>query len=416
MKSVCEGVELSDAVSKVVKACSVRTTNPLLECIKITAENDGMILLATDGELSIRKKIRAEIFEEGSVCVPGKYFAEFIKRLEREQISLSTEGERLDIRYADSVSSLQTLPAEDFPRVDAVAEEQKITVLTKDLKDLIAKTVFCCAQDDSRPVLKGVLMQAEEDMLRFTALDGYRMALCSRPIEEKSGACKLICPGRALTEIARMLGSEEESVEIFAQHNALRVSIDDTELTARLYEGEFVYIQADRQRLYVPCDLSVLSSRQYGDRRAADGVGERRSLRYFAAVRGGDMYDARLRGDLHGCFRVYKKFRSSAAHLSRARGRRVCRDVSVIYRIDRDIRCRSVRSFQCRICAQRVAGMDAALWVAGDRRDADGAGAGIAARRGELLPLRPHALRARLGRPLRRRRAIHIPQGGAEVI
>ena len=242
MKSVCEGVELSDAVSKVVKACSVRTTNPLLECIKITAENDGMILLATDGELSIRKKIRAEIFEEGSVCVPGKYFAEFIKRLEREQISLSTEGERLDIRYADSVSSLQTLPAEDFPRVDAVAEEQKITVLTKDLKDLIAKTVFCCAQDDSRPVLKGVLMQAEEDTLRFTALDGYRMALCSRPIEEKSGACKLICPGRALTEIARMLGSEEESVEIFAQHNALRVSIDDTELTARLYEGEFVNV------------------------------------------------------------------------------------------------------------------------------------------------------------------------------
>ena len=242
MKSVCEGVELSDAVGKVVKACSVRTTKPRLECIKITAENDGLILLATDGELSIQKKIKAEVLEEGSVCVPGKYFAEFIKRLEREQISLSTEGERLDIRYADSESSLQTLSAEDFPRVDAVVEEKRIALSAKNLKELIAKTVFCCAQDDSRPVLKGCLIQAEEGMICFTALDGYRMAVCRKNLDEIRGEIKIVCPGRALNEIARMIGGDEETIEIFVQNNALRVSIENTVLTARLYEGEFVNV------------------------------------------------------------------------------------------------------------------------------------------------------------------------------
>ena len=242
MKIVCEGVELSDAVGKVVKACSVRTTNPLLECIKLTAENDGLILLATDVELSIQKKIRAEVFEEGSVCVPGKYFAEFIKRLEREQITLASEGERLDIRYADSESSLQTLSADDFPRVDAVVEEKRVALTSKNLKELIAKTVFCCAQDDSRPVLKGCLIQAQEGMIRFTALDGYRMAVCEKNLDEIRGDIKIICPGRALTEISRMLGADEEEIEIFVQNNALRVSIENTVLTARLYEGEFVNV------------------------------------------------------------------------------------------------------------------------------------------------------------------------------
>ena len=35
MKIVCEGIDLSDATLKVVKACSSKTTVPVLECIKI---------------------------------------------------------------------------------------------------------------------------------------------------------------------------------------------------------------------------------------------------------------------------------------------------------------------------------------------------------------------------------------------
>ena len=99
MKIICEGIELSDAIMKVVKACSTKTTNPILECIKISAENDTVELLATDGEIAMQKKMRAEVLEGGAICVPGKYFADFIKRLENCQVTLATEGDRLDISY-----------------------------------------------------------------------------------------------------------------------------------------------------------------------------------------------------------------------------------------------------------------------------------------------------------------------------
>ena len=118
MKIICEGIELSDAVMKVVKACSTKTTNPILESIKVSAENDVLTLLATDGEIAIEKKIKAEVLEEGAVCVPGKYFSDFIKKLENAQITLSCESEKLDIKYGDSESSIQVLPAEDFPAID----------------------------------------------------------------------------------------------------------------------------------------------------------------------------------------------------------------------------------------------------------------------------------------------------------
>ena len=64
MKIVCEGIDLSDATLKVVKACSSKTTIPVLECIKISAKNDEITLSATDGEISIIKKIKAEVYEE----------------------------------------------------------------------------------------------------------------------------------------------------------------------------------------------------------------------------------------------------------------------------------------------------------------------------------------------------------------
>ena len=149
MKIICEGIELSDAVMKTVKACSTKTTNPILECIKLSAENDVLTLLATDGEIAIERKIKAEVLEEGAVCVPGKYFSDFIKKLENAQICLGCEGDKLDIKYGDSESSIQVLAAEDFPALDMNIDESRFSLPAKEMKDLIAKTTFCWFPPDS---------------------------------------------------------------------------------------------------------------------------------------------------------------------------------------------------------------------------------------------------------------------------
>ena len=61
MKIKCEGIELSDAVSKVIKALPLKRMNPVLDCVKLTAKGDELTLLATDLELWIEKKIKAEV-------------------------------------------------------------------------------------------------------------------------------------------------------------------------------------------------------------------------------------------------------------------------------------------------------------------------------------------------------------------
>lgn len=242
MKIVCEGIDLSEALMKVSKACSAKTTTPILETVKLSAKNDVLTLLATDGEIAIQKSIRAEVLEEGALCVPGKYFADFIKRLENEQITMATEEGKVVITYGDSVSSMQVLSAEDFPAIDTDVNENRVELTAKDLKDLISKTTFCCAQDDSRPVLKGCLIETRAGHVCFTALDGYRMAVCRKSVVSTTGDVRIVCPGRTLNEISRMLGADDENITLNMQKNMLLVKIDNTILTSRLYEGEFVNV------------------------------------------------------------------------------------------------------------------------------------------------------------------------------
>ena len=239
MKAVCEGIDLSDAVLKVVKACATKTVTPVLECIKISARNDRLIVLATDGEISIQKTIKAEIYEEGDVCVPGRYFSDFIKKLEGVQITLSTNESKMDIIYADSQTEMQVLSAADFPVIDTDINENSFKLKTADLKKVINATSFCCAGDDSRPILKGCQFLIRENALSVTALDGFRLATIKADLISSTGDMEIVCPSRTLNEIEKMIDGEGDT-EIFVQKGRILVEVDDTVLTSRLYNGDFI--------------------------------------------------------------------------------------------------------------------------------------------------------------------------------
>ena len=138
MKFVCDGLSLSEAVLKVSKACAVRTTAPIMECIKLSAFGEEVTLLATDGELSIRKSVKAEIFEEGETCVPGKLFTDFIGKLSGEEVSIATGEKGVEIKYRDAGTFMQSLPAEEFVRPAKSTLERRVEAEINALYDRLA--------------------------------------------------------------------------------------------------------------------------------------------------------------------------------------------------------------------------------------------------------------------------------------
>ena len=236
----CDGLDLSEAVNKVLKAVSTKTISPILEGIKISAYGDSVVLSGTDLELSITKTIKAEVIDEGQTVVPGKLFGEYLRKLTNEQISLElNERNQLRISYADSEGFIQCMDVLEFPELKNVDRVDYFEVNRQDLKNLINSVIFAVAVDDSRPILKGVLFEINENGIRAVALDGFRMAMANKKIVSTTSDFSFIVPARSLAEISRMLDNDE-SVKVYVHSNNLMVDMTDTVITTRLLEGQFI--------------------------------------------------------------------------------------------------------------------------------------------------------------------------------
>ncbi len=241
MKAYCEGLDLVEAVQKVIKAASNKTINPILEGIKITAEDDTLTLVATDSELAIEKKIKADVKVEGETVVPGKFFSEFVKKLANEQIELDlNEKNQLKIKYTDSEVYIQCFNSLEYPTIQKIDNAQFFTISQSNFKELIEKTIFSVALDDSRPILKGCLFEIEENQITSVALDGFRLAKATYPILEQTARVSVIVPGRSLNEISKLLEDTDENIRVFIQRNYLMVQVDNTKIITRLIDGDFI--------------------------------------------------------------------------------------------------------------------------------------------------------------------------------
>jgi DNA polymerase-3 subunit beta len=143
-------------------------------------------------------------------------------------------------RYESNMSGID---AEDFPPIPGVEEGASISVEAGALKDAIQQVAFAAAQDDSRPVLAGVLVRLEGERLTLAAADGFRLAV--RTLELPTDVAQqlsMIVPARALSELARVLPDEEgKLVEIAATPNRSQVvfRFGDVQMVSRLIDGQF---------------------------------------------------------------------------------------------------------------------------------------------------------------------------------
>ena len=260
MKVECNGNDLCEAVAKVIKAVPARSTNPVLEGIKLSAEDGTLTLTATDLELSIEHMIRANVIESGDAVVPGKLFGDFVKKLTSQTIVLTANGSRLKIDYERSEGEFGCYPSEQFPEVNRIEDTQHFELKNADLKDMVNKVAFSVCTDDAHPTLKGVLLEINDSEVVAVTTDGYRLAKCVKPVLSTTASTSITVPVRAVMEISRLLSDNDDPVKLNLHKNFLMVQVDSTTITTRLIDGTFVnYRQIIPQhfdtQVYIPKNL-----------------------------------------------------------------------------------------------------------------------------------------------------------------
>lgn len=236
----CQGLELSDALLRVSKAISNKITNPILEGIKIIAEDGTLTMSATDTELSIEKKIKAEVKAEGETVVPGRFITEFVKKLTNSIIELEVNDKnQLFIRYEDSESMIQCYNPVEYPGFKRIQTNEYFGISQKDFKVCVNKSIFSVAIDDSRPILKGVLFDINNNELNVVALDGYRLARVKKHINSNI-VKSIVVPARSLSELSKLIDDSDDIINIYIDQYTIMVDLGDTKVTSRLLEGDYI--------------------------------------------------------------------------------------------------------------------------------------------------------------------------------
>ncbi len=241
MKLYCNGLDLADSFAKVTKAISGKSNIPILEGVKITALGNTLTLTASDTEITIENTINAKILLEGEIVVPGKLMSELVRKMGSQQVELECLDEKiLNIKYMDSVSKIMLFRADEYPKFIDNNFDNVFSMMQNQFKDMVNKTAFCAAPDDSRPVLKGCLMKIKGKEISMIAIDGLRLAITKQPLSVPSGDFKVIVPARALNEISKLSNDNDEIITISLNNKKIMADMGHTKVIAQLIEGEFV--------------------------------------------------------------------------------------------------------------------------------------------------------------------------------
>ena len=218
-----------------------RQTLPVLSNILIKLSNDQLFMTGTDLEVEIVGQVNLEnVTEEGEVTVPARKLLDICRALpEGETISFSYRDDKATLSSGRSRFTLSTLPANEFPNVEESDTSLQFAVPQQALKGLITATSFAMAQQDVRYYLNGMLLEAEDGVLRAVATDGHRLALASIdlpvPVAEKT---QVVLPRKGVIELSRLLGDEgDASIVVGANH--LRVAAGEFSFTSKLVDGAY---------------------------------------------------------------------------------------------------------------------------------------------------------------------------------
>jgi DNA polymerase-3 subunit beta len=242
MKVIISRLELIALIGKIQNIVPSKPTIPILGNVLIEATCDQLIISATDLTVSMRVYAEAKVLEEGSIALPARKFFLLIRELTAPQVEIHMiSPEIATINAGSSHFKCHGMHKSEFPALPDLSEGMQFSIAPASLKELLSRSAFAAARDDSRQVLNGILLENTQQMATFIGTDGKRLAKIHSPVNlssEFNGSH--IVPLKAVDEMIRILDSkEEEPVKVTLMADKIALELKSTTLISKLLSGQF---------------------------------------------------------------------------------------------------------------------------------------------------------------------------------
>lgn len=281
MKFTIKKELLLEALSKVSKAISTKNLIPVLAGVKFELKKKRLTLTASDNDITIQTSIDStdesifKIYSEGSIIIQGKYILDIVRKLPDEYINIEVIDELKILIYTDnSEFNLNGISESEYPNVGLEESKKKIDIKAGTFKNIVYQTAFATSNEESKPVLTGINFNIVGDILECNSTDSYRLARKVVKLDKVSeDSYNIVIPSHNILEYTKILGDDEEIVELHIFNNKILFKNGNLKFESRLINGtypntsnllpddSFLIVSAKLNDLYNVIDrVSILTS------------------------------------------------------------------------------------------------------------------------------------------------------------
>lgn len=218
-----------------------RHTLPILSNVLISSSNKLLTLLSTDLEIQIQASTHIETQQDFAITVNAKKLFDILRALPANiPVQIDTDDQRITIRSGKSRFNLQSLAADDFPKLALDSEKKpSITIAQNTLKNLLAKVQYAMGNQDIRYYLNGLFISTEGNSIKLVATDGHRLAFIEQEIDSNVEKSDIIVPRKTILELYKLLNQTDEPVTIEIGKNQVIFSLNNIVIHSKVIDGKF---------------------------------------------------------------------------------------------------------------------------------------------------------------------------------
>jgi len=259
MKFIIRKDELQRGLQLVQSVADRKSTMPILSNVLIVAGKDGLSLTATDLEIGVRGRYKADVKAEGGLTISARKLFEIVRELPENDVTIeSTENNWAVVTSGKSEFKFTGLAVEEFPELPAVEDAAFITIEKSVMREFIKRTIFAAADNDTRYVLNGIYLSLKKAKggigVEMVGTDGHRLAVIDKQIEAEvpDGFAEMsaIVPKKSATELRKLLeegdgeegeegGDSSSKFEMALTKNHVVFKSGSTYMVSRLIEGSY---------------------------------------------------------------------------------------------------------------------------------------------------------------------------------
>lgn len=171
----------------------------------------------------------------GDCCIPFSILNRLIGRLNSVEVSFELKDSKVEIKTADFSSSIDILPAADFPPAIPMENAKSIKIESEQFIKPLQMVKHAMADDTSGDyAITGVNIATAAKGLSFAATNKNRIAVFNSSIQFPE--VNVIVPGATIEAIVK---NADGTITVEISDGAIQVTGDNTRLVSRLLEAKF---------------------------------------------------------------------------------------------------------------------------------------------------------------------------------